>query len=47
MLLVLKYVANDCDSDDIVIEESVRKSFYTFIDTVAHQVFSEVFNSWA
>lgn len=28
LLLVLKYMAENCDSDSIVIEDSVRQSFF-------------------
>ena len=39
LLLILKYMADICDNDSIVIEDSIRQSFYTFMDNVAQQIF--------
>ena len=39
LLLILKYMASDCDNDSIVIEDSIRHNFYNFIDSIAPQVF--------
>jgi hypothetical protein len=47
LLLVLKYLASDCDNDSIVIEDSLRESFFNFIDHVAPEVFLKVFEQWA
>lgn len=47
LLLILKYMASDCDDDSIVIEDSVRQNFYVFMDNVAYQIFDQVFNQWA
>ncbi len=32
LLTILKYMANDCDNDSIVIEDSIRKSFFEYLD---------------
>jgi hypothetical protein len=40
-------MASDCDNDSIVIEDSIRQNFYTFMDKVAYQIFDQVFNQWA
>ena len=47
LLMILNYMASDCDNDAIVIEDSVRRSFYTFLDQTAHKVFLEIYNEWA
>jgi hypothetical protein len=39
LLLILKYMASDCDNDSIVIEDSIRQNFYHFIDSIAPLVF--------
>jgi hypothetical protein len=40
LLMILKYMASDCDNDSIVIEESIRGNFFTFLDSIATLVFS-------
>ena len=47
LLMVLKYMASDCDNDSIVIEESIRGHFFAFLDSISSLVFSQIFNSWA
>jgi hypothetical protein len=47
LLLILKYMAENCDSDSIVIEDSVRQKFFSFMDNISHQVFEAIFNKWA
>jgi hypothetical protein len=47
LLLILKYMANECDNDSIVIEESIRSSFFNFLDQISPQVFEQIFNLWA
>ena len=32
LLLILKYMATDCDNDSIVIEDSLRENFFRFLD---------------
>lgn len=40
LLQVLKYMANDCDNDSIVVEDSIRTDYYRFLDSVSqHKVF--------
>jgi hypothetical protein len=45
--MILKYMASDCDNDSIVIEDSIRGDFFTFLDSIATLVFNQIFNSWA
>jgi len=40
-------MASECENDNIVIEESLRESFYDFIDRQVEVVFKDVFNRWA
>lgn len=47
LLLILKYMAADCDNDSIVVEDSVRHNFFHFIDGISQQVFELIFNTWA
>ena len=48
LLQILKYIANDCDNESIVIDEALRKSFYTCIDTaVRSQIFIGILEFWA
>jgi len=35
LLLILKYMASDCDNDSIVIEDSIRQNFFVFMDKIA------------
>lgn len=35
LLEILKYMAHDCDNDNIVIEDSIRRDFYRFMDNAA------------
>ena len=48
LLRILKYMAEDCDNEQIVVEESVKESFYGYLDSHAReQVFKNIFNQWA
>lgn len=47
LLLILKYMASECDNSSIVIEDSIRQNFFGFMDKVAYQIFDQVFNQWA
>lgn len=48
LLQILKYMANDCDNDSIVVEVSTRDQFFEYLDKVArHQIFVGIFNQWA
>ena len=38
MLQVLKYMANDCDNDSIVIEDSIRRAFYQTMDSLSREL---------
>ena len=47
LLMILKYMASDCDNESIVIEDSLRSTYFRFIDLIAPQVFEQIFNLWA
>ena len=47
LLMILKYMASDCDNESIVIEDSLRSTYFRFIDQIAPQVFEQIFNLWA
>ena len=48
LLRVFKYMAEDCDNEQIVVEESVKESFYSYLDSNARElVFKNIFNQWA
>jgi hypothetical protein len=46
-MLIIKYMADICDNDSIVIEDSMRQQFFNFMDNIAPQIFEGVFNNWA
>lgn len=35
LLMILKYMASDCDNDSIVIEDSIRSNYFLFMDAIA------------
>jgi hypothetical protein len=47
LLLIIKYMADICDNDSIVIEDSIRQSFFNFMDNISQQIFEGIFNYWA
>lgn len=48
MMQVLKFMANDCDNDSIVIEDSIRKTFYKYMDGLSRvKVFKQILDFWA
>jgi hypothetical protein len=47
LFLIIKYMADICDNDSIVIEDSMRQQFFTFMDNIAAQIFEGIFNLWA
>ena len=48
MLQVLKYMANDCDNETIVIEDSIRRAFYNTMDALSReQVFKGILDQWS
>lgn len=41
-------MANDCDNESIVIEDSIRRNFYKFMDSVSrHLVFQQILEQWS
>ena len=48
MLSILKYMAEDCDNEQIVVEESLKSSYYSFLDSHAREhIFKNIFTQWA
>ena len=48
LLQILRYISIDCDNESIVIEESLRTSYYNYIDTaVRNQIFKGILEFWA
>lgn len=48
LLQVLKYMANDCDNESIVIEDSLRQTYYGRLDEAAREkIFKGIFEQWA
>lgn len=45
LLRILKYMAEDCDNEQIVVEESLKESYYNFLDSHARvYIFKGIFN---
>jgi len=44
LLTVTEYIATECENEDIVIEESLRESMYNYIDVIAPDLFTSIFN---
>ena len=44
---IIGYLASECEDEGVVIEESLRESFFDFIDNISPVVFKDIFNSWA
>ena len=41
-------MANDCDNESIVMEDSLRQTYYTCLDNAAREgIFKGIFESWA
>ena len=41
-------MANDCDNESIVIEDSIRKAFYRYLDSVSrHKVIKQILDHWS
>ena len=48
LLQVLKYMANDCDNESIVVEDSIRTQYYQFLDSVSQEkVFKAILDHWS
>jgi hypothetical protein len=48
LLSTLIYMANDCDNNSIIIEDSVRSNYFTYLDSNAQNlVFISILNAWA
>ena len=40
-------MASECEDDGIVIEESLRESYFDFIDLACDIVFQSIYNTWS
>jgi hypothetical protein len=40
-------MASECEDDGVVIEESLRESFFDFIDIVCDDVLEQIYNQWS
>lgn len=41
-------MADDCDNEQIVVEESLKQSYYHFLDSHARlHIFKNIFSKWA
>lgn len=47
LVLILKNLASECEDEEVVIEETVRESFYDYLDAICISVFSNFFEDWA
>ena len=48
LLRILKYMAEDCDNEQIVVEESLKESYYNYLDSHAREhIFKNIFTQWA
>ena len=48
LLRILKYMAEDCDNEQIVVEESLKESYYNYLDSHARvHIFKNIFTQWA
>ena len=47
LLYLLRYMASECEDEGIVIEESLRESYFEYIDQICDIVFKEVYDEWA
>ena len=48
LMRILKYMADDCDNEQIVVEESLKQSYYHFLDSHARlHIFKNIFSKWA
>ena len=44
---IIEYLASECEDDSIVIEETIRESFFDFIDTICDSVMADIFTPWS
>ena len=41
-LYLVEYLASECEDDEIVIEETVRNSYYTYMDDISMALFASL-----
>ena len=44
---IIEYLASECEDDSIVIEETIRESFFDYIDTICDSVMADIFTPWS
>lgn len=47
LLSIVRYLASEVDDESIVIEQSIRESFFDYIDAIANTIFTDVLDHWA
>ena len=47
LLIILKYLASEYDDESIVMEQSLRDSFRSYLGNMSTTIISEVLNYWA
>lgn len=40
-------MASECEDESVVIEETLRESFFDYLDQVVNDIFSRVLNDWS
>lgn len=44
---IVRYLASEVDDEAIVIEQSIRESFFDYLDTISNTIFNDVLDYWA
>jgi hypothetical protein len=47
LLNIVRYLASEVDDEAIVIEQSIRESFFDYLDTISNTIFNDVLDYWA
>jgi hypothetical protein len=47
LLTIIRFMASECEDESIVIEETLRESFYEFIDFHSSVIFKQVHTYWS
>ena len=45
LVTIMGYMASECEDEGIVIEESLRESFFDYIDQICDVIFTNIFGS--
>lgn len=46
-LYVIRCLASECEDDEIVIEETLRQSYYNWMDEISEGIFKDGLEKWA